>query len=49
MRSGRALGTVLVAPIGVAIFEESMPAIKLLSISLIIAGVIELNLVVRSA
>lgn len=43
------LGTVLVALIGVAIFGESMPAVKLLSILLIIAGVIGLNLVARSA
>jgi small multidrug resistance pump len=38
------LGTFLIGIIGVAYFQEPMPAIKLLSLLLIVAGVVGVNL-----
>jgi small multidrug resistance pump len=38
------VGTALIAMIGVFLFKESMTTIKLISITLIIAGVVGLNL-----
>jgi len=44
MQYGQGLGTAIIALIGILLFKESVSSIKVLSIVLIIAGVIGLNL-----